>query len=154
MRATPWQPRMLRRISRTASEQCWEWTGRRDRKGYGRFNVALNVTKFAHRLAWEIEFGPIPVGLCVLHRCDNPPCCNPAHLFLGTVADNNADMRSKGRQAVHERHHAARLTMDKAETARTRHAAGESCADLAREFGIHWTTMKEALAGLTWRRAA
>ena len=77
---------------------CIEFTGSLNRKGYGRmwFNGKIAQT---HRIAWEITFGPIPDGLQVLHHCDNPPCCNPSCLFLGTDADNTADMVAKGRGA-------------------------------------------------------
>jgi hypothetical protein len=75
---------------------CWEWTGTRNQKGYGQ--IASGGCKgMAHRIAWTLANGPIPDGLCVLHRCDNPPCINPAHLWLGTVADNNLDKKIKGR---------------------------------------------------------
>lgn len=76
------------------AEACWPWMGGRHKFGYG--NVEHDVR--AHRLAWELANGPIPAGLHVLHRCDNPPCCNARHLFIGTDADNVADMRAKGRQ--------------------------------------------------------
>lgn len=72
---------------------CWEWGGHRQRKGYG----TAGLLGLAHRVAWQVSCGAIPDGLCVLHHCDNPPCCNPAHLFLGTVQDNNADRDKKGR---------------------------------------------------------
>jgi hypothetical protein len=75
---------------------CWEWDAMRDRKGYG---ILMSGPKRlrAHRISYEIHFGPIPDGLFILHRCDNPPCVNPAHLFLGTLADNNRDKTAKGR---------------------------------------------------------
>lgn len=75
---------------------CWLWTGCTDRKGYGRFNVD-QIPVPAHRIAYELSVGKPPPGMCVLHHCDNPPCMNPAHLFIGTVADNNRDMFQKHR---------------------------------------------------------
>ena len=76
---------------------CIEWTGNVDRKGYGRIGVN-NKHVGTHQLAWELVNGPIPEGMCVLHHCDNPPCCNVSKcLFLGTIADNNRDMSAKGR---------------------------------------------------------
>jgi len=79
----------------TKTETCWTWTGARNRKGYGEIGAKGRVQK-AHRIAWELTYGPIPEGLDVLHHCDNPPCCRPDHLFLGTDADNMADMMAKG----------------------------------------------------------
>lgn len=91
-----------RHVDRSAGPlACWPWTGLRS-KGYGRFKVGDKNRYFAHRVAWELANGPIrrDLGeLVVMHTCDNPPCCNPAHLRLGTDADNQADMRAKGRHA-------------------------------------------------------
>ena len=81
---------------------CWEWTGPRVGRGYGKTTWHSRSAR-SHRVAWEITYGPIPTGLAVLHHCDNPLCCRPDHLFLGTLADNNRDMRSKGRQAHGDR---------------------------------------------------
>ena len=75
---------------------CWEWTGSKNDKGYGRV-YADRDEKRAHRAMWEQAHGPVPDGLWVLHRCDNPPCVNPDHLFLGTPLDNVRDMMAKGR---------------------------------------------------------
>lgn len=85
---------------------CWPWKGSVMGEGYGRYRQA-----YTHRLAWMLANGPIPAGLFVLHKCDNPPCCNPDHLFLGTQADNVRDRDAKGRHWVPsgERHPCAKL---------------------------------------------
>lgn len=79
-------------VSKSHAHGCWRWTGPADRKGYGRWSKAL-----AHRHSWTLAHGPIPDGLWVLHHCDNPPCVNPAHLYLGTVVENAQDSMSRGR---------------------------------------------------------
>lgn len=81
------------------SKDCWEWVGAVNNKGYG--YIHAKVGRFlAHRVSYELEYGPIPEGMCVLHKCDNPRCVRPSHLFLGTIADNNRDMMAKGRHVV------------------------------------------------------
>jgi hypothetical protein len=84
------------------SSGCWEWQGNRDYRGTGRvgngtYHKGTSSTVLVHRVAWELTYGPIPAGLFVCHTCDNPPCCNPAHLFLGTQKDNMHDCKLKGR---------------------------------------------------------
>lgn len=77
---------------------CWNWTASKKSGGYGKFSKGGdNGWMLAHRAAWEMTNGPIAVGAVVCHSCDNPSCCNPAHLFLGTQAENLSDMRRKGR---------------------------------------------------------
>lgn len=88
----------------TRSEhECWPWSGATHNKGYGNIGIDGRTTT-THRLAYTLAVGPIPPGMQVLHRCDNPPCCNPAHLFIGTHLDNMRDKIQKGRQARGERH--------------------------------------------------
>lgn len=95
--------KLLTRIPKGDPEECWPCLGCKTSCGYGRGSVTLasggstNIT--FHRLAYLHEYGEIPNGLHVLHRCDNPPCCNPAHLFLGTNDENMADKIAKGRQS-------------------------------------------------------
>ena len=90
---------------------CIVWTGARIPAGYGSLSFRRK-SQLTHRLAYELAHGPIPDGLCVLHRCDNRPCLNPDHLFLGTKGDNARDMTAKGRHPRQhgEAHSQARLT--------------------------------------------
>lgn len=92
--------RFWAKVARGSDGECWPWTGTRS-KGYGIFHLSRTQSKqqtqFAHRFAWEITNGPVPDKLSVLHHCDNPPCVNPNHLFVGTLGDNLQDARSKGR---------------------------------------------------------
>lgn len=89
------------------TESCWLWGGYRTSQGYGVVRKWANGrwlrAKMAHRVAWQLTNGPIPDGLFACHHCDNPPCCNPSHLFLGTAADNARDMIIKGRKHGWER---------------------------------------------------
>lgn len=94
--------RFWEHVDRRGPDECWPWLGKGNGDGYGRIGIGSRADKSgrdiaAHRFAWELEYGPIPAGMNVCHRCDNPPCTNPWHLFLGTQTDNLADMVSKGR---------------------------------------------------------
>lgn len=87
------------RLNTLVTEGCWLWLGAKNANGYGVLHVGGRAGRafLAHRLTWEAHKGPIPDGQFALHHCDNPPCVNPAHLFLGSQADNCADMKAKGR---------------------------------------------------------
>lgn len=142
------------------SPRCWLWQGRLNDHGYGVIDSGGHSRHggrplLAHRVSWEIAFGPIPEGMNVLHDCpdgDNPRCVNPAHLWLGTIAANNADMAAKGRNRHGEAHHNARLNEALVLEIRYRHAHGErSRRALSAEFGIGPSTLDDVLSGRTWK---
>lgn len=151
----PLAERFWSKVDRGKADECWEWTAGRFKAGYGAFARTRELgPAYAHRMAYELTYGPIPDGMDVCHTCDNPPCCNPAHHFLGTHGDNMADMSAKGRAAGArgERHRSARLTREQVMEARRRFtgARGEIIA-LARAYGVSDWAMSQALHGVTWR---
>lgn len=161
--AKPVAARLEERLDRSGGPNaCHLWTGS-TANGYGVLGIkSPRATKKTHRLAWELANGPIPDGLCVLHRCDVRACCNVAHLFLGTLADNIADMVAKGRQARGptkrsvrgEAHAHARLTTPMVVALRTRLAAGETGRSLATEYGIAVSTVSAVKTRRLWKHVA
>jgi len=83
--------RFWSKVSVGKEKDCWPWRAYKDRGGYGSFYLDKMPQK-AHRVAWELAIGPIPLGMCVLHKCDQRDCCNPAHLFCGTLIEQQLDI--------------------------------------------------------------
>jgi hypothetical protein len=104
----PIETRLWEKVQKEPNGGCWLWTGGTTNGGYGVIGVGRGRLHRAHRISWEIANGPIPDGLKVLHRCDNPPCVNPAHLFLGTQVDNMRDCAAKGRHKLKAQTHCKR----------------------------------------------
>ena len=127
--------------------RCWVWRAKISRTGYGVFNLNGKFPA-ASRVAWELTHGTIPMGLGVLHRCDNRPCVNPSHLFLGTPADNVADMRTKNRNRDVG---APKLTPDAVRSIRERHALGETISALAKAHDVHYVTILYIVHKQAWK---
>lgn len=135
--------------------ECWPWQGFTKETGYGRFKLRTGATVAAHRLAYFLARGEWPGSLHVCHRCDNPPCCNPTHLFLGSHADNMADMEAKGRRSAPrgEKQHLAKLTVEQVRDMRLRYNRGRrgDGSAAAAEFGISRSAVSAILRRRTWQ---
>jgi hypothetical protein len=167
--------RFWSRVDQTDPSGCWLWTGHRNQKGYG--TIAILTSKLyqvrAHRLAWELASGtPVPAGLKVLHVCDDRACVRNdepgvyevngqqrpryGHLFLGTAADNNADMIAKGRARLlqggpfGEANYFAKLSAREVLEMRARHAAGASCRRLAAAYGTSPDNVRAIVRRASW----
>ncbi len=131
---------------------CWIWVGHTDGDGYGMLKVS-GVSMKCSRYSWQIHNGDIPSNVCVLHRCDNRACVNPKHLFLGSNADNSADMSAKRRQAHCERHGSHKLTSEQVREIRRRYKPRHpinNCNALGREFGVSGTQILNIVSGKHW----
>lgn len=150
--------RFASKVATVADERgCLRWLGGKDRDGYGRFALPATISPArasigAHRVAWELANGAIPEGLHVLHKCDNPQCVNPEHLFLGDVRSNSDDKLAKSRQARGETQGLRKLSADDVRRIRAlRERDGTSYARLAAMFCVSPLTTYGACNGRTWR---
>lgn len=132
----------------TYNDDCIEWDAGCFSNGYGAIRVGLKQKK-AHRVVFEEVNGPIPDGMVVMHTCDNPPCINPDHLRLGTVADNVADRVAKDRTSKGEQHGQHRLSEAQIRLIRQRNANGETKVQLGKDFGV-----SDAMIGCIVRRSS
>lgn len=151
------QRRFWRKVRKTAD--CWIWTGKPNHSGYGRIGWSRPNVHLAHRVSWIMAYGPIPDELRVLHRCDNPPCVRPDHLFLGTQQDNMRDAAEKGRMkppphGLGEDAPNAKLTERDVLQIRKRVAAGEFQKRIAKEYGVNPSNVSAIKRRLTWRHLA
>lgn len=133
------------------SKDCWTWKGCKSRFGYGEF-YANKKTYRAHRLAYELSHGDIPDGLFVLHRCDNPTCVNPDHLFVGTHSDNMKDAANKGR-ICGEMNSFSKLTWNEVNEIRRLYSLRVySMGSIARKFGVSKASISNIVKNKLWRR--
>lgn len=148
----PASVRFWRFVTRSGDDDCWVWGGCKNQKGYGEFRDGDKRRILAHRFSWQEAGGSEPpAGLCVLHRCDNPTCVNPRHLFLGTRTDNNRDMRTKGRHSVGSRHPSAKLDEWQACGILAAYLMNLGESVTARRFGVSASTARDVTRGRTWR---
>src|ERR1017187_469479 len=146
--------RLLRRIQVTASG-CWEWTGFRDKDGYGRINVNGKET-VASRAMWTVCKGQMPPGQQVYHSCDNPPCINPNHLFLGTALDNALDSMNKGRKKginLGEANNTTAPTTELVLQIRSEYTRGVPQTEIANNLAVHKVTVHNIVRRKTWKHA-
>jgi len=165
--------RLMKYVKVNIETGCWEWTGAKDSKGYGALTVRTNKKPkviSTHRLMWQEKVGQIPEELCVLHKCDRPCCINPDHLFIGTIADNSADMVAKGRSAkgvksgrythpetnpVGERNGRAKITADDVVEIRRRYKPRVVTTKmLADEYGVSNQLISCILLRQNWKHVA
>jgi hypothetical protein len=155
------------KVDKEHESGCWIWRGNLNKQGYGRFGVNRKII-LAHRYSWEITNGEIPDGMYVCHICDVPACVNPSHMFLGTLADNNEDMRRKGRGinppakanrtsfqkgvTSGENHPRAKLTRSDIEEAKLLREQGWKYKDIAKKYGVATPTLHRAVRGTTWKK--
>lgn len=134
------------------SGECWIWTGLTTREGYGLAYLHGRHYR-AHRVADELTNGPIPDGVVICHRCDNPACVHPEHLFRGTQADNLDDMRAKGRDryAYGEDASNVKLTGQQVDAIREMRSSGKLHREIAEAFGVSTATVGRILAGRSWQ---
>jgi hypothetical protein len=148
------------RVDKNGPNGCWLWTGTiRKTDGYGHFmhkypGATKLVTRKTHRLAWELLYGSIDPRLDLIHSCDNPPCCNPAHLRLGTEKDNMQDCKAKGRNVFGERNRHAKLTEAQVQSIRAEYwykNGRSNIRELAAKYGMSRITLTAIVSGRIWK---
>jgi len=151
--------RFWAKVERRGPDECWPWRGAANFKGYGRFYLAGGPFVQSTRYSYELAHGPIPVGAHMLHRCDNPPCVNPAHLFVGDPRANMADCMRKGRNYppphhLGERNHAAKLSVEQVRDIRRRAELGEQRKDIAAVYNVAPANVSQIVLRRTWKEVS
>jgi hypothetical protein len=159
MRGQSLEQRFWEKVDKNKSDtfyegtRCWEWIAAKDQKGYGFIGIGTGVATRAHRMSWVLAHGEFPKELCVLHKCDNPSCVNPDHLFLGTNQDNIDDRERKGRNIVYrgEDHGNAKLTDEDVLEIRRKYATGEAnIPKLSNEYHVSISSIGRIILRNSW----
>lgn len=144
--------RFWTKVSKRGVDECWEWMAFKDAQGYGKISVNSSP-RLAHRVSYEIHHGPIPDGMFACHRCDNPGCVNPGHIFIGQPIDNIKDMHDKGR-AVYPPINAGKdhgmCKLKPADVLAIRSARGIPQRTLAKQYGIGQSQVQRIRSGEGW----
>jgi hypothetical protein len=146
----PTEERFWSRVNKRRKTQCWHWTSDMGSHGYGRLSLGDGRRMKAHRYSWELHNGPIPKGLCILHKCDNPPCVNPGHLFAGSQLDNIADMVEKKRHRIGEKNPNAVLNEAKVKVIKRLLSEGVKNKDIAVRMGVTRSLISAIKNGKRW----
>lgn len=148
--------RFWEKVSIGSFRDCWPWTGCLQGQGYGQINTK-NKRLLAHRVSFEFVWGPLSAGLFALHRCDNPPCCNPWHLFQGNAKDNAQDMMQKGRRSYDsmphgEKIHNAKFTIDDVLNIRFFYdVQKKSRREIAQQFNVTYQAIDHIVKRRLWK---
>lgn len=149
-RKRPVEERFWLYVKKGKKNECWPWTGYADKDGYGWIKISKKMVR-ANRFSYELHKGPIPEGLGICHSCDNPPCCNPAHLWPGTALDNEKDKWAKGRGLRGDQSPRAVMTAARVKRLRQqREKTGATYDELATIFHIDRTTVAQIVRRKTW----
>ena len=138
------------KVDKRGDDECWPWNRSLSagKDGYGHLNIN-RVIFDSHRLTWALTYGAIPDGMHVLHKCDYKPCCNPRHLFLGTHADNMADMKAKGKAKGGPGR--VKLNEEQVREIRRLKTEGWTCRQLAKKYDMDHSVMSDITARRTWK---
>jgi len=132
-------------------DDCWEWLGHLVRGNYGSFGINKKYYR-SHRLAYTETYGPIPEGMFILHKCNNPKCCNPKHLYAGTQKDNMEQCKNDGRVAMGEKHYKSKLTEENVLKIRSLYSTGNYYQrELGKIFGVGDITISDITRRKTWK---
>lgn len=150
------QRRFWDRVQIGKKNECWEWTTTLCKNNQcGILNISprdgLNVRMKCHRISYFLTHGSLPHELEVCHKCDNPPCCNPHHLFLGTHADNMKDCKRKGRTSRGQKHHWHKLTERQVVAIRKEHAEGDTITEIAKDYKMSFYAIWAIVNRRSWK---
>jgi len=142
----PIEDRFWDKVDIKGADECWEWTAWKNNRGYGQIGLGRKLV-LAHRVSWELKNGPIPKGMEVLHKCDNPACVNPNHLFTGSQKDNMDDMAEKGRRPMGKDVWNAKLTKEDVVKIRE---SNKKQAELAAIYDVTQSHISDIISHRRW----